>query len=260
MIDLTGIYLFLLALVRITAFFVTAPFFSSKGVPAMFKLGLGLFTALVLLPTIRLGEEQLILNGTYFYYLIQETIIGLVLGWIAQIIFTSIHVAGSFIDMQIGFAIANVIDPQTGVQSPLIGNFKYTFAILLLLALNWHHLFIDGIVSSYYLLPITGDWINQMNHESVITFVIGLFTTMFVIAFKMAAPIIGTLFVSDVILGIIARTVPQLNVFVVGLPLKVSLNFILFLLLAPLFIFIFREIFEEMLISMKQFIDLMGLS
>ena len=84
----------------------------------------------------------------------KEAMIGLLIGFVAYMIISAIQIAGGFIDFQMGFAIANVIDPQTGAQSPLMGQYLYTFAFLLLLALNGHHLLLDGIFYSYQFIPI----------------------------------------------------------------------------------------------------------
>ncbi|WP_339063300.1 flagellar biosynthetic protein FliR [Tepidibacillus marianensis] len=258
MINLAYFYLFLLVFIRMTSFFVTAPVFASKGVPTLFKLGLAIFISLLVLPVIKVDITNLILDGTYVFYIFRELLVGLALGWIAQLLFTAVQVAGSFIDLQIGFAIANVIDPQTGIQSPLMGNFKYMFAMLLFLALDGHHLFIDGIVSSYYKIPIGMDWIAQLNHESTIRFVLDVFNQMFVIAFKMAAPIVGTVFLSDIALGIVSRTVPQLNIFVVGLPIKIFVAFLIMIVIAPGFIYILKQLFDQTFSSMRDLINLMG--
>lgn len=258
MIDYSDIYAFLLVIVRMTSFFVTAPVFSSRTIPGRFKIGLGFFIALIIYPSMGL-DLTLTLDGTFIYLVIQEAILGMAIGFTAQLIFYSIQVAGSFIDLQIGFALANVIDPQTGAQSPLLGNFKYAFAILLMLTLNIHHLLIDGIVLSYNELPVGGNWIGQINDENVVMYMVSLFTKMFVIAFKISAPLVITLLFTDIVLGILGRTVPQLNIFVVGLPLKILITFILLFLLAGVFINNYKDLFREMINSIKQFIDLMGL-
>ncbi|MFV9509844.1 flagellar biosynthetic protein FliR [Tepidibacillus sp. LV47] len=258
MITLSAFYLFLLIFIRITSFFVTAPVFSSKGIPILYKLGIAFFISLIILPVIKVNVTDLTLDGTYLVYLFREILVGLVLGWIGQMLLMAVQVAGSLLDMQIGFAIANVIDPQTGIQSPLMGNFKYIFAILLLLTLDGHHLFLDGIVSSFYKIPIAKDWLSQIHHDSMNRFGLDIFQSMFIIAFKMAAPIIGTIFLSDMALGIVSRTVPQLNIFVVGLPIKIIVTFLMLLLIAPGFIYILKQLFEEIFISMRQLLDLMG--
>lgn len=258
MIDISNIYEFSLVLVRMTAYFVTAPVFSSRTIPARFKIGFAFFVSLVIYPTLDI-DMKLELNGTYIFYIIQEAVLGISIGLVAQIIFSSIQIAGSFVDMQIGFSLANVIDPQTGAQSPIMGNFKYIFAILLLFALNIHHYIIDGIVTSYEILPISSNWLGQLNDEQVFMFMMSAFSKMFVIAFKISAPIVVTLLITDIVLGILARTFPQLNVFIIGIPLKILITFILLLWLASIFINNFKEMFYEMINSIKQFMDLMGL-
>ena len=94
------------------------------------------------------------MNGDYILLIMKEVIIGLFIGLIAYIIMSAIQIAGGFIDFQMGFAIANVIDPQTGAQSPLIGQFLNTLALLLLLSIEWHHLLLDGIFYSYQFIPM----------------------------------------------------------------------------------------------------------
>jgi len=258
MIDTSGIYTFLLILVRMTSFFVTSPIFSSKTIPSSYKIGLAFFISLVLYPTLDL-DLMLTLDGEFMFLIIQEAILGMSIGFMAQLIFYSIQVAGSFVDLQIGFSLANVIDPQTGAQSPIMGNFKYVFAVLLFFSLNIHHLLIEAIISSYEILPLTGDWLNQLSNDQVIVFIVSLFSKMFLIAFKMSAPLVVTLLLTDIALGILARTVPQLNVFVVGMPLKIVITFFLLLLLAAVFIDNFRDLFYEMINSMKEFMELMRL-
>ena len=257
MIDISDVYAYLLVLTRMTSFLVTVPVFSSRGIPVYFKIGFAFFVSLIIFP-VTMTEVTLSLNGSYIFFLIQEAVLGLALGWTAQLIFTSIQVAGSFIDLQIGFALANIIDPQTGIQSPMIGNFKYTFAVLLFFTLDIHHLFIEGIISSYKLLPIAGQWLIEVKGVALTSFVLSTFSNMFVIAFKIAAPLVVTLLLADIALGIVARTVPQLNVFVVGLPLKIIINFILLLLISTGLIYIFKEIFMEMVYSIKQLIEILG--
>ena len=252
------IYAFLLVLVRITAFMATAPVFSSRGIPNHFKLGLSFFVSLVIFPTLYIGNMEVIFNINFFILILIETMVGLILGWLAQMIFSAIQIAGAFIDMQIGFAIANVIDPQTGIQSPLMGNFKYTFAILLFLTVNGHHLFLDGLINSYQFISIDSNWLGKLSETSTTVFIMSVFSKMFLIAFKIAAPIVGSLFIADIALGIVARTVPQLNVFVIGLPLKILLHFAILLMITPTLFYMFNEVFREMFISMRQFMELMG--
>ncbi|MGB8000046.1 MAG: flagellar biosynthetic protein FliR, partial [Anaerobacillus sp.] len=116
--------LFLLVFMRATSFFITAPVFSTRSVPNRFKVSLGFFIALLV--TAGLGSEtDLTLDLMFVVYILKELFIGLSMGFLASLILYTVQVAGAFIDFQMGFVMANVIDPQTRAQVPIIGNFKY---------------------------------------------------------------------------------------------------------------------------------------
>ncbi|MFG6115104.1 flagellar biosynthetic protein FliR [Halobacillus sp. MO56] len=253
-INLASIPAFLLILVRVTAFFVTLPLFSYRNVPTQHKVGFSFFLALLMFFTINI--PLVLPNGTYILLLLKEAFVGIMIGLIAYIILAAVQIAGGFIDFQMGFAIANVIDPQTGAQSPLIGQYLYTFALLFLLAVNGHHLMLDGIFYSYELIPMQA-WI-PIGDSNIAAFVIQAFNQMFIIAFLMAVPVVGCLFLVDVALGIVARTVPQLNVFVVGLPLKILVALAVLFLSMGIFMMLIENLFETMLVTMRGLMQLFG--
>ena len=128
--------------------------------------------------------------------IVKEAVVGLSIGMIAYIVMAAIQVAGGFIDFQMGFAIANIIDPQTGAQSPLLGQFFNSLAILLLLALNGHHFLLDGIFYSYQLIPMDQVW-PAFGEARLAEFVVKTFVASFAIAFQMSIPIVATLFLVD---------------------------------------------------------------
>ncbi len=113
---------------------------------------MGIFLAWIMLYTI--PTPELAFDDQYVLLIIKEAIIGLLLGLIAYIILAAIQIAGGFIDFQMGFAIANVVDPQTGAQSPLIGQYFYTIAILFILVVDGHHLLLNGLVYSFEVIPL----------------------------------------------------------------------------------------------------------
>lgn len=124
---LHGISAFMLIFCRMTAFFVVSPIFSSRTVPTTFKVGFSGIIAVVILLTI--GPSQAIPNDLgYVLFILREVLVGLLMGYVANLIFSVIQMAGSFIDIQIGFGIANVIDPMTGAAAPVLGNLKYIIA------------------------------------------------------------------------------------------------------------------------------------
>ena len=246
---------FLLVLARVASFFVTLPLFSYRSIPNSHKVGLAFFLSWIIFFAIE--KQQIEIDGYYILLILKEVLIGLFIGLLAFMLLAAIQIAGGFIDFQMGFAIANVVDPQTGAQSPILGQYFYTFALLLMLAVNGHHLLIDGIFYSYQLVPLQKMWI-PFADGGIVEFVLKSFSKMFLIAFQMSIPIVGSLFLVDVALGIIARTVPQLNIFVIGLPLKIIVSFILLIVvMATLFIAV-QQLFELMLVSMQTLMDLMG--
>lgn len=247
--------IFLLIFMRISAFFVIMPIFSYRTLPASYRIGFAAFLAFLVQYTVQV--EPIEINALYFFLIIKEALVGLFIGFLAYMMLSAIQIAGGFIDFQMGFAIANVIDPQTGAQSPIIGQYLYMFSILFLLSINGHHMIIRGIMSSYQLIPIEQLMLSFSN-ENLALFVIKAFSFMFLIAFQMAVPIVASIFLVDVALGILARTVPQLNVFVVGFPIKIGVSFIL-LFIAMGFMFIaIQNLFEKLLIVMSDVMKLLG--
>lgn len=256
MVDLIPAFpAFLLVFVRVTSFFLMMPLFSYRSIPTVAKIGLGFFMALTMIFTMDIPSFEI--DQTYYLLIIKEALVGLMIGFIAYLILSAIQIAGGFIDFQMGFAIANVIDPQTGAQSPLMGQYLYTIGLFFLLTVNGHHLMLDGVFYSYQFIPLDQPWISFGN-ENMIEYVIKAFNSMFVIAFQMSIPVVGSLFMVDIALGIVARTVPQLNVFVVGLPLKIGVSFLVLIAVMSIMMLVISQLFETMLSTMRGLMDLIG--
>ncbi|WP_019152773.1 flagellar biosynthetic protein FliR [Robertmurraya massiliosenegalensis] len=246
---------FLLVFVRVTSFFIMMPLFSYRTIPTSHKIGFGFFLAWIMFYTIEAPAFEI--NGAYFLLIMKEALVGLMVGFIAYLMLSAIQAAGGFIDFQMGFAIANVIDPQTGAQSPLTGQYFYIISLLFLLSVNGHHLMIDGVYYSYQFIPIDQPWI-PFGNENMVAYIVQSFSYMFMIALQMSLPVVGSLFLVDVALGIVARTVPQLNVFVVGLPLKIGVSFIVIFLVMAIMMGVVSQLFETMLGTMRGLMDLIG--
>lgn len=256
MIDIVNSFpVFLLIFIRITSFFVTVPLFSYRNIPNTHKVGLAFFLSYIMF--LSMEHPTLAIDETYFMLVLKEILVGLLIGLAAFMIMAAIQIAGGFIDFQMGFAIANVIDPQTGAQSPIMGQYLYTFALLLLLAVDAHHLLLDGIFYSYKIIPLEQAWL-PLGSERLVEFIAKTFNSMFIIAFQMSIPIVGCLFLVDVALGITARTVPQLNIFVVGLPVKILVSFLLLVAVMPAFMILFQKLFETMLYTMRGLMQIFG--
>ncbi|MCI2255447.1 flagellar type III secretion system protein FliR [Domibacillus sp. PGB-M46] len=247
--------LFLLVLVRVSAFFVTMPLFSYRTIPAQHRAAFSLVLAWTMYYTIDAAPIEI--NGEYILLILKEAMVGLLIGMAGFIVLSAIQIAGGFIDFQMGFAIANVIDPQTGVQSPLMGQYLYMFSLLMLLALNGHHLILDGIFYSYQLIPINELTFPFGNQETA-HYMARTFSSVFMIAFQMSMPVVAVLFLTDVMLGVVARTVPQLNIFVVGFPLKIGVAFaVMFIVMGVIFTLV-RHLFQMMLLTMRDLMTIFG--
>ncbi|CAM3357603.1 flagellar biosynthetic protein FliR [Marinicrinis lubricantis] len=247
----------LLVFCRITSFFVVAPIYSYRGVPAPFKIGFSSFIALITFAAISF-DEPVTWTLSIIPLILKEVAVGLMLGFLAYLFFTVVQIAGSFIDMQMGLGIANVVDPMTGAQSPIIGNFKFYLMTLIFLSMNGHHYLITAIMKSYQWVPINSLFFANLENGSISEFILNIFIQCFTFAFQMSAPIIAALFLTDVALGILAKTSPQFNVFVIGLPLKIIVGFLLLIVVIPGLLYLFTQLFESMFQEMERFLKIMG--
>ena len=142
------------------------------------------------------------------------------MGFISYMLFSSIYIAGQLIDMRIGFGMVSMFDPITNVQIPITADFYVIIATVMMLVTDAHHLLIQAIVDSYNILPIG----EAVFDGAVISQIFKLFTSVFELGFKIAAPITVSILITDISLGIISKSMPQINVFMLGMPIKIILG------------------------------------
>ncbi|HEY3315709.1 MAG TPA: flagellar biosynthetic protein FliR [Bacillota bacterium] len=230
--------LYLLILARVSGIFAVTPFLGSKFIPMSVRVALSLLTSLLLLPTIPLtavGSDNL---AGYTVVLLGELVIGLAIGYASLLVLVGVQVAGQILDLDMGFSIVNVVDPHLNIESPLIGNFQYLLGLLFFLTVNGHYWVFMGLAQSYRALPLAaaGPFAGALG-QGLVSGLVDLFAQMFAIAVKLAVPVLSGLFLTTVALGLIARTVPQINVFVVGLPLKAVIGTALLAVILPVYVF-----------------------
>lgn len=214
----------LLVLVRMSGLFILSPVFGRQNMPAIFKVGFAFFLTLIYVSAT--NDLAIDYKGSivlYVIYIMKELAVGAIMGYVTYIIMSGIYLAGQIIDNQIGFGYANVLDPITNIQVPLTSNFYYTYIILIFLLINGHHMIIRALFHSYTVIPL-----GQLTFSSNVISELGsIMGEMFAIALKLSAPIIAAVFIADVVLGILSKTIPEMNVFVLGMPIKVFLGFII---------------------------------
>lgn len=233
-----NLILFLLTVVRVSSIFVSAPIFSSRNIPGRIKILIAIFIALVVFPAVLQSYKGAIPNELlpFIICVLTEFLIGVTIGFVMEIFFAIIQVAGQILDTQVGFGIVNVVDPQSGTQIPLLGNFVQVIFTVVFLASDMHHLFLIALIDSFEVLPFNHATMQPMSA----VFVLKLFTDMFLLGFKIAMPMIMTTILVDISMGMLARTMPQMNVFVVGIPLKLAVGIFMLGIFLPTYIYILK--------------------
>lgn len=214
---------------RVTGMLTSAPIFGSRTIPVIARVGLAVLLSLFLLPLSSVApDRQPSSLAMLAWWVLVELAYGLSAGFVASLFLQAVQMAGHLIDTQVGFGMVNVFDPQFGQQVPLIGNFKFLLAMVVFLALQGHHMLISAMAENLRAVPAG----TQLQMENAAGFLVDSVAGMFVLALKIALPVMGTVLMTDVALGILARIMPQMNVFVVGITGKLVVGiFTLFLIL-----------------------------
>ena len=213
---------FLLVFSRVGALLLFSPILGSSSVPAKLKIGFALLISFLIAPLV--GSQSIPqLKGPFSLavHMFSEITVGIVIAFAARMIFVAVQVAGTVVDFQMGFGVVNVVDPQTESQVSITAQYMNILATLFFLSLDGHHMVVTAIAESFDLINP-----NYSFHFSGMTmkYMMNLFTGIFVTAVKFSAPIMAVLFFVGVALGLVARTVPQMNVFIVGFPLQIGIG------------------------------------
>lgn len=216
------IFLFALVLCRIAGLFAALPVFGGRRLPTRIKIVTVLAITIVCLPILKITPPPVPSDAFSLGILVlQELMIGLTLAFITQIIFAAVELSGQIIGLQMGFSISSVIDPNMGNQMQIMSVMQSLLATLFFLSLNIHHAFIRAIVDSFTVIPL-GGW--KMS-EALLQFLVKNTSDVFILGIRLAAPVMVTLLLTSVVLGIMARAFPQMNVFMVSFPLNIGLGF-----------------------------------
>jgi flagellar biosynthetic protein FliR len=230
---------FLLVLFRASGLFITAPAFSHKSLPPTIKIAMAVILAVLLVPVvseIQLPEiDSIWILGALAA---KEMLVGFIIGLFFSLLFIGVRMSGNIIGYQIGLLIAQVLDPEVNSNVSLVGEFLYGIALLIFLAIDGHHAIISAFVDSYKMVSLGQVSLSGPAGDLLIRFTAYAFT----IAVKLAAPVMITLFLTSVTLGIVARTVPQMNIFIVGIPLKVGVGFLVMAAALPVFRYMLEKV------------------
>lgn len=235
---------FLMILVRVASFVYIAPFFGMNNTPNRVKIGLSVFTSIILYQ-VMMPKNPLEYSGVIEFAIIvlKEGITGLLIGFAANICNSIVLLSGKIIDMEIGLAMMDVFDPSSNQQVAITGQFYNYLIMMLLIITNMHHYILRALIDSYQVIPVNGT-VFQWDHllETMTTYMVDLM----VIGFRVVLPIFATSMILNCILGIMAKVAPQMNMFAVGIQLKILLGFTIMFLTISLLPSISNAVFREM--------------
>ncbi len=230
--------LLLLIMLRVSGLFLMAPVLGHRNVSSMIRVGLLILLTLILVSSLNIDPLPVStsiwqLAGLAF----RELLVGVVIGLVFNLIFMAIHTAGGLLGYQMGFAVVTQYDANLSGQVSILGRLWFIVGVLIFLTINGHHLMIHAFADSYELIPPGAAFAGG----SFTDMFIRLTAYVFVLALKIAAPVTVTLFMTDVALGTIAKTMPTLNVFFMGMPLKIGVGLTVMAMALPAAAWIFQR-------------------
>lgn len=211
-------------LTRILGCIAVAPIFSHKALPKRVKLGLGMMITLAVLPTIETPHFE-VYSITGLFSLISQFLIGMSMGFVMRVVFAAIDMMGYMVGMSMGLGFATFYDAENGGQSMAISQFLDMLALLVFLSLDGHLMVIATLAQSFQTMPITTDAL-VLNSEMIAK--LGSF--IFNQGLLLSLPVVATLLVTNMALGILTKTAPQLNIFGIGFPITISIGLIMIFL------------------------------
>jgi len=249
MVSFEHIQYFLLMFVRIMCMVLLLPIFGADYVPAQVKVALSLLlTSALFSVSLATGLPYLdtanFSAGIFFLLVIKEAVVGVIIGFSASFLFTAVNFAGRLVDTQMGFGFVELTDPMTQESITVIGHFKIIIFTILFLLFNGHYFLLITIQRSFEIIPL---FEAVFPADGLVAHFTLLVTNIFILGFKLAAPAFVVLMLTQFALGIVARTVPQMNIFFVGLPLKIALGLVTTVIVLPMLASLFRRMTDALI-------------
>lgn len=250
-----GIYVseflvFMMVFARITAMVVIVPMFGHQAVPVQAKVAIGLFLGFVVYPLA--ANKGVVMNAEFIPIVLmalKEIAVGLSIGFFVGLIFAGVRFAGELISMDTGLAMAAMFDPEQNAQTTVLTESLYLLMLMVFLTMNGHHFVLEAIQLSYAAVPM-GEFPFT---PAVSGQLIRLTGFTFVIAVKLAAPVLVSMFLINLALSILSRVMPQMNIFAVAFPIKLGAGFAVIMVSVPLLVFVFTKLlagFEENILEL----------
>jgi len=217
-------------LVRVLALFATAPLLAHRAIPVRIKVGLALAVTVALMPVVASPPITEVMTAQGLALLVQNILIGLTIGFTVRVILAAFEITGELIGLQMGLSFAGFFNPATGQAQTPVASLLSLLALLMFVAIDGHLLLIHALAESFRLFPLAGgEFATPLTFERIARFG----AEMFAIGLAIALPFLAVMLLTNVVLGVLARIAPQLNVFAVGFPLTLLVGLVVLLLLLP---------------------------
>ncbi|WP_413558703.1 flagellar biosynthetic protein FliR [Bdellovibrio sp. HCB209] len=227
------ILLFALIFLRMIAFVVASAFFGSESIPVSVKVLLSLVLSVMLFPIVRISNvDYLVISNEIISLAIRELVVGLSIGFLTRIFFFVVSMVGDLIAMSLGLSAGQMFNPLLGTTGNAMESFYSTLGTLVFLAINGHHILIRAIFESYSLVPVSSLSLNIGPFGEIATFG----STALILTIKMCAPVLVTILLVNLAMGILGRAVPQINVLVTSIPVTIMIGMTVVFICLPLMI------------------------
>lgn len=219
---------FLLVFCRVGGIFTLAPVFGNQNVTRTARIAIALALTFVFVPMVNYTPKTLEILP-FLIVILKEIVVGVLMGFLCSLIFSAVTMAGSYIDIAMGLGMAQMVDPSSRDRVSVIGQLQSLVATLIFLCLNGHHIMIRGLNESFGIVPVGTMIFTPEAAKGMLV----VFSSIILAALKISAPVVGVIFITDVAMGIMARTVPQMNIFNVGFGLKLTVGLLVVIIVLP---------------------------
>ncbi len=226
MLSPINLIIFVLVMARLSGMIAAAPFFSSIPMPMQAKAIIVFLAGFIMYPVVAATTATPVLGNVLdlpalLVLITKEVLIGALIGFCANLIFVGIQMAGQILAMQMGLAISDVLDPVTQQNVPVLGQFYMFIASLTFIFINGHVWLFSSIYDSYKIIPLNYDFVFT---GPLIEKIVFFSSQIFNIAFELIVPIYAVLIITAMILGLMSKSLPHMNVFMVALPIKIFIG------------------------------------
>ncbi len=249
--------LYLLIFVRVFAMLQVAPLLSSNSLPIVARIALAFFTAFVLFPWVSENGYPIPENGLSFVLLlVGEILLGIITGLFLVIIYAAFQVAGQFFSLQMGFGASQVFDPLAQIEIPLMGQFLNIIAMFIFVTIGgFQRLFLAGVYRSFQAMRAV-DLLSQKDY--LLRVMMSGLSKLFEQALLIAFPILGTLFLISVTMGLLSKAAPQMNLLMMGFPISIGVAYLVIFAILPFLVDAFEKIIDGSFYQIREFFDRAG--